>query len=44
MTRDIVAALQAEELAMDEFMSDQSEEKRQEWVDKKAVVESLMAS
>jgi hypothetical protein len=43
-TREIVEALYAEELAIDDFMADQSEEKRQEWLHKKAVVDAIIAS
>ncbi len=37
--REIVEALYAEEMAIDDFMADQSEESRQTWLAKKAVVD-----
>jgi len=42
--REIVEALYAEEMAIDDFMADQSEERRQTWLDKKAVVDALIRS
>lgn len=42
--REIVEALYAEELALDEFVADQSEEKRQAWLEKKAAVDALVSS
>ena len=42
--REIVEALFAEEIAIDDFMADQSEERRQTWLDKKAVVDALIRS
>jgi hypothetical protein len=42
--REIVEALVAEEIAIDDFMADQSEERRQTWLDKKAVVDALIRS
>ena len=39
--REIVEALYAEEMAIDDFMSDQSEERLQAWLEKKAVVDAL---
>lgn len=40
--REIVEALYDEELALDEFVADQSEERRQAWLQKKAAVDALM--
>jgi hypothetical protein len=42
--REIVEALYAEEMAIDDFMADQSEERRQIWLEKKAVVDTLIRS
>jgi hypothetical protein len=42
--REIVEALYAEEMAIDDFMADQSEESRQTWLAKKAVVDELIRS
>ena len=42
--REIVEALYAEEMAIDDFMADQSAERRQIWLDKKAVVDALIRS
>jgi hypothetical protein len=42
--REIVEALYAEEMAIDDFMADQSEEARQTWLAKKAVVDALIRS
>ena len=42
--REIVEALYAEEMAIDDFMSDQSEERLQAWLEKKAVVDALIKS
>jgi hypothetical protein len=40
--REIVEAVFAEEMAIDDFMADQSAERRQTWLDKKAVVDALI--
>lgn len=42
--REIVEALFAEEMAIDDFMTDQSEESRQAWLEKKAVVDALIGA
>jgi hypothetical protein len=42
--REIVEALYAEEMAIDDFMTDQSEERRQAWLEKKAVVDALISA
>jgi hypothetical protein len=42
--REIVEALYAEEMAIDNFMTDQSEESRQVWLEKKAVVDALISA
>jgi hypothetical protein len=42
--REIVEALYAEEMAIDDFMADQSEERRQTWLARKAVVDALIRS